>query len=77
MISFSCPSRGRPELAKRLVETAESTAKHDVEILFYLNDDDPKLAQYKDLLDKKYYTVGPNQSTCYSWNILANKSKIN
>jgi hypothetical protein len=75
MISFSCPSRGRPELAKRLVETAESTAKHDVEILFYLNDDDPKLAQYKDLFDKKYYTVGPNQSTCYSWNILANKSK--
>ena len=76
MISFSCPSRGRPELAKRLVETAESTAKHEVEILFYLNDDDPKLTQYKDLLKEKYYTVGPNQSTCLSWNQMAEKAKF-
>ena len=43
MISFSCPSRGRPKFAERLVKTALETAKHDVEILFYLNDDDPTL----------------------------------
>ena len=75
MISFSCPSRGRPELARRLVDTAESTAKNDIQILFYLNDDDEHLPRYKELLPKKYYTVGPNQSTCYSWNLLADKAK--
>jgi len=75
MISFSCPSRGRPEFAKRLVDTAEENAKNNIEIMFYLNDDDPSLEKYKDLLEEKYYTIGPNQSTCYSWNQLAEKAK--
>lgn len=74
MISFCCPSRGRPELAKRLVDTATSTQNGDTQFLFYLNDDDDKLEQYKDLLDEKHYTVGPNQSTCYSWNLMAEKA---
>jgi hypothetical protein len=74
MISFCCPSRGRPELAKRLVDTATETQYGETEFLFYLNDDDPKLEQYKDLLDEKLYTVGPNQSTCYSWNLMCNKA---
>ena len=74
MISFCCPSRGRPELAKRLVDTATATQKYDTEFLFYLNDDDETLEQYKDLLDEKHYTVGPNQSTCYSWNLMCEKA---
>jgi hypothetical protein len=74
MISFCCPSRGRPELAKRLVDTATETQYGETEFLFYLNDDDPKLEQYKDLLDEKLYTVGPNQSTCYSWNLMCEKA---
>ncbi len=74
MISFCCPSRGRPELAKRLIDTATETQKGDTEFLFYLNDDDEKLEQYKDLLDEKHYTIGPNQSTCYSWNLMSVKA---
>ena len=74
MISFCCPSRGRPQLAKRLVDTARETQKGNTEFLFYLNDDDEKLEQYKDLLDEKHYTIGPNQSTCYSWNLMAEKA---
>ena len=74
MISFCCPSRGRPKLAKRLVDTAISTQKGDTEFLFYLNEDDEKLEEYKDLLDEKHYTVGPNQSTCYSWNLMSEKA---
>ena len=74
MISFCVPSRGRPELAKRLVDTANETAKFQTEFLFYLNDDDPALEQYKDLLDENFYTIGPNQSTCLSWNQMASKS---
>jgi hypothetical protein len=75
MISFCVPSRGRPELAKRLVDTANSTAKYQTEFLFYLNEDDPTLEQYRDLIDEKHYTIGPNQSTCFSWNQMASKSK--
>ena len=75
MISFCCPSRGRPEYAKRLVDTATETQKGDTEFLFYLNEDDEKLEHYKDLLDEKHYTIGPNQSTCYSWNLMADKAK--
>ena len=74
MISFCCPSRGRPDLAKRLVDTATKTQKGQTEFLFYLNNDDEKLEEYKDLLDEKHYTIGPNQSTCYSWNQLAYKA---
>ena len=75
MISFSCPSRGRPSYAKRLIDTAEKFAKTDIEIMFYLNEDDPTLPEYRDLLQKKYYKVGPNQSTCFSWNEMAYRAK--
>jgi hypothetical protein len=75
MISFCIPSRGRPDLAKRLVDTATSTQTGKTEFLFYLNEDDTTLEKYKDLLDEKHYTVGPNQSTCYSWNLMARKAK--
>jgi len=74
MISFCCPSRGRPLWAKRLVDSATATQKGNTEFLFYLNDDDRYLEQYKDLLDEKHYVVGPNQSTCFSWNLMAEKA---
>tara|TARA_B000000557_G_scaffold247849_1_gene232014 strand:+ start:24 stop:746 length:723 start_codon:yes stop_codon:yes gene_type:complete len=75
MISISCPSRGRPQLAKRMIDTAYNTAADDIEFLIYLNNDDPALEEYKDTIDKKHYTVGPNRSTCYSWNLMAEKAR--
>ena len=74
MNSFCCPSRGRPELAKRLIDAACENQDGNTEFLFYLNDDDPKLEQYRDLLEQKYYTIGPNQSTCFSWNLMCEKA---
>ena len=74
MISFCCPSRGRPELAKRLIDTATSLQSGETEFLFYLNSDDEKLEQYRDLINEKHYTIGPNQSTCYSWNLMCEKA---
>lgn len=74
MISFCCPSRGRPELAKRLIDTATANQKNETEFLFYLNDDDEKLEHYRDIIDEKHYTIGPNQSTCYSWNLMCEKA---
>ena len=54
MISFCCPSRGRPKLARRLIDTAQETAKDKFEIMLYLNDDDPLLEWYQDLIEEQY-----------------------
>lgn len=77
MISIICPSRGRPIFSKRMVGSIKSTASGTIpiEYKFYLNDDDPELENYKKNLDPVYYEVGPNRSTCYSWNKLAQQSK--
>ena len=67
MISFSVPSRGRPKLAARLVNSARSTANNDVEILFYLNSDDPTLQEYQDLLSVSYtHLTLPTKARCRS-----------
>lgn len=71
MISILCPSRGRPHLAKRMVESALKTAGKEIEIILYLNNDDPELDNYKKLIEKKYYQIGPDRSPGYSWNKLA------
>lgn len=71
MISILCPSRGRPNLAKKMVDTALSTAKGPIQILIYLNDDDPKLQEYINTIDNKFLIVGPDRSPVYSWNKLA------
>ncbi len=77
MISICCPSRGRPGLAARMVESINKTVSKpsNVEIMLYLNDDDVKLDEYKQVIDKKYYEIGPNQSTCLTWNQLAQKAR--
>jgi hypothetical protein len=74
MISILTPSRSRPQLAHRMVTSAIRTAGCKIEIMLYLNDDDPLLEEYKQLFDSSQYTVGPNQSTSYSWNLMAEKS---
>lgn len=71
MISVVCPSRGRPELAKRMVDSLLKDPGCEIEILIYLNLDDPKLEEYKKILDPKHYQVGVDRSPVYSWNQLA------
>jgi len=75
MISILCPSRGRPKLAKRMVETALSTAENGLEILLYLNDDDPTLKEYLESIPNNFIEVGPDRSPGYTWNLLAEKAK--
>ena len=70
MISILTPSRGRPALAKRMYDSAKATAKkpETLQILFYLNEDDPFVEEYKKILPAHSLTIGPDQSTSYSWN---------
>lgn len=71
MISVLCPSRGRPELAKKMCDSAFALAGAPIQVLFYLNDDDPELPKYKELIPSQYLIVGPDRSPAYSWNKLA------
>ncbi len=71
MISVLVPSRHTPELAKRLLDTINGTKKTDVEVKFYLNDNDPTIEKYKQLLPENVYIIGPDQSSCFSWNYLS------
>jgi glycosyltransferase involved in cell wall biosynthesis len=75
MISILCPSRGRPELAKRMIDSALARAGAVIEILLYINDDDPKLNQYIEIIDHQHLIVGPDRSPAYSWNRLAELAK--
>lgn len=75
MITILTPSRSRPLLAQRMMTSAMTTAGRAIDIHFWLNNDDPDLAQYQSFLHPDQYTVGPNQSTSYSWNLMAEKAR--
>ena len=57
-------------------ESAYDTAKHPdkIKVKFYLNDDDPSLAQYKKH-NLRNIEIGPDRSTVMSWNVLAKCTK--
>lgn len=74
-ISILCPTRGRPEMARRMAESAVATASdtRGLEILFYLNEDDPQVMDYR----HGPYTVfimGKDGPTSYAWNELAKRA---
>jgi hypothetical protein len=48
-----------------MVNSAIKNPGCEVEIKFFLNEDDPLLEEYKAFLTPEQYTVGPNQSTSY------------
>jgi len=75
MISILCPSRGRPELAKKMIGSALATGGGELQIILYLNNDDPELARYRELIDSKFFIVGPDRSPAYSWNKLAGMAR--
>ena len=75
MISILTPSRSRPQYAQRMINSAKETAGIPIEIKLYLNDDDPLLTQYTDNINSSEYIIGPNQSTSYSWNLMAENAK--
>ena len=79
MITLCIPSRGRPKLARRMYDSAiaQSNSKKNLEFLFYLNEDDPSLPEYLNLLNNLpqiKIQVGPHQSTSFSWNRLATRA---
>ena len=75
MISVLCPSRSRPELAERMVNSVFKNPGCEVEVIMYLNDDDPMLEEYKTRITSANLIIGPDQSPVYSWNLMAQRAK--
>lgn len=83
MISILCPTRGRPKLFERMLRSIHSTiASHrNIEILIYLDHDDPRLSSYDAIIDygdrPKYRMYAPSlddgkaRTVGEAWNILA------
>lgn len=74
-ISILCPSRGRPLLAYKMARSALEKAfnARDIEILFYLNEDDPERPNYL-LSPFTAFVDGPDGPTSYAWNLLAKRA---
>lgn len=71
-ISILCPSRGRPVSCEEMVHSAMINAAKpfDVEVLVYVDDDDPLASQYNinDVIVR-----GPRIGVGRAWNVLAEK----
>lgn len=76
MISLLCPTRGRPDRARQFLKSVLATQKGDNEILFGLQNDDPKLGEYSEEIHSRATYFEPTSTVDY-WNGLAEKAKGN
>ncbi len=74
MISFLCPTRKRPIGLTNTVKSLRATAKSEVEVLVYIDDDDHASVGAAQNLGIGY-TVGPRIRLTHCWNELYKKSK--
>lgn len=71
MISILCPSFGRPELARRMLDSVRATVEEKTEVIFYVSDVDERQDEYKGLPALK----GPEVPPIMKWNLLAQQCK--
>ena len=83
VLSLLCPTRGRPHLVQRLLESLLQTSAvpQRLELLLYVDADDTRLAEYRALVDAAQISakklgrfellVGEPKSVSKSWNDLA------
>ena len=76
--SILCPTRGRPDMAARFVESFYSCSAWPdlLEILLYVDEDDPLLPEYvkKTATMQSRIIVGPSEGVGRAWNELAKAS---
>lgn len=73
-ISILCPSRGRPEIFERMVNSIVNNGTGRSEILVYLDEDDPQRSAYPLTLVDEVVT-GPSRGLGKIWNQLARFAK--
>lgn len=73
MISLLCPTRGRPERAMQFLNSVLATQKGNNEILFGLQEDDPRLLDYPEEITSRAVYFKPSTTVNY-WNWLAERA---
>jgi hypothetical protein len=56
-----CPSRNRPELLKRMLDSFDKTKSEWSDILVYVSVDDPQIGKYEDILNGRLHVFGPRR----------------
>lgn len=74
MISLLCPTRGRPDRAVQFLQSVLDTQDNDNEIIFGLQNDDPKLAEYPVEITSRAIYFDP-VCTVFYWNKMAQLAK--
>lgn len=74
MISLLCPTRGRPERAMQFLNSVLATQSGENEILFGLQNDDPRLHEYPSEIKSRAVYFEP-VNTVHYWNELASQAK--
>lgn len=67
MISVLLPSRNRPDQLQRLVDSIHTTASKYVEVVVYVDDDEPQIEQYDSIPDI-HLVQGPRITLSDMWN---------
>lgn len=75
-ISILCPTRGRPDWARRLLDSARATAAGEIELVFYADSDEPRMTEYADQIGGSdvNFIVGPRVVLSECWNRCAEKA---
>lgn len=71
MISILVPTRNRVEWFKRMLNSIEDTRKTNIEVIAYVDDDDPQLDGYRKLFEgvgPDHLVVGPRIILTQCWN---------
>lgn len=67
MISLLAPTRNRPDWALRMWESAQATAVGDIELVLYVDDDDPSLSEL-DAIEDATIVIGDRCVLSDTWN---------
>lgn len=77
MIALLCPSRGRPEQLRRMVESAKATVNTDIKFYVAIAHED-LAGDYAFLVGKATILCLPdNMPTSHKWNLLADEARKN
>ncbi len=56
-----CPSRNRPELCKRMLDSFDATKSEGTEIIVYVSIDDPQIGKYEEILNGRLHVFEPRR----------------
>lgn len=71
----TCPSRGRPELLKRMLESFDRTKSITTDLIICIDSDDPSIKEYNDILYGKYkFYIEQRRNVAQIHNFIVNEN---